>query len=310
MIPNTLRRHYKEHSSNYTDWDQKQHASDYLIFPDNIGPYVSIDELSLVKGELYTFITNKAGRGRKGTIIAIIKGTSSDKIVKVLEKIPLVLRNQVREITMDMANNMSSAARRAFPSAFHVIDRFHVVRLALEALQHVRIKHRWDELDTENKAIDACRKKGKRFKAEKLINGDTHKQLLARCRYIVARKPNEWTESQKLRASLMFDLYPDIKNAYYHVLEFRSIYESYDKATAAKKIADWIDKTKELAIKEFNTVSNTIRNHFNNILNFFVRRSTNANAESFNSKIKLFRANQRGVVDNDFFLFRLMKLFA
>ncbi|MCB6000526.1 transposase, partial [Flavobacterium psychrophilum] len=37
---------------------------------------------------------------------------------------------------------------------------------------------------------------------------------------------------------------------------------------------------------------------------------TNANAESFNSKIKLFRANQRGVVDVKFFLFRMEKLFA
>ena len=47
-----------------------------------------------------------------------------------------------------------------------------------------------------------------------------------------------------------------------------------------------------------------------NIFNFFDNRSTNANAESFNSKIKLFRANLRGVVDPKFFLFRLAKLFA
>ncbi|WP_394812342.1 transposase [Flavobacterium psychrophilum] len=33
------------------------------------------------------------------------------------------------------------------------------------------------------------------------------------------------------------------------------------------------------------------------MLNFFKNRHTNANAESFNSKIKLFRANQRGVVE-------------
>ena len=281
-----------------------------MIFPENIGPYISIDELSLAKGELYTFITNKAGRGKKGTIIAVIKGTSSDKIVKVLELIELAKRNQVLEITMDMANNMSSAARRAFPCAIHVIDRFHVVRLALEALQHVRIKHRWEELDMENYAIDECRRKGIKFKADKLINGDTPKQLLARCRYIVARKPDEWTNSQKLRASLLFELYPEIKTAYYHVLQFRNIYETHDKISASKKIIAWIDKTVTIGIEEFNTVANTVRNNFNNILNFFVRRSTNANAESFNSKIKLFRANQRGVVDNTFFLFRLMKLFA
>ncbi|PDS23368.1 DDE transposase, partial [Flavobacterium columnare] len=50
--------------------------------------------------------------------------------------------------------------------------------------------------------------------------------------------------------------------------------------------------------------------HLETIANFFVKRHTNANAESFNSKIKLFRANQRGVVDTKFFLFRMEKLFA
>jgi transposase len=50
--------------------------------------------------------------------------------------------------------------------------------------------------------------------------------------------------------------------------------------------------------------------YLDNILNFFDNRSTNANAESFNSKIKGFRANLRGVTDVKFFLFRLEKLFA
>ena len=53
-----------------------------------------------------------------------------------------------------------------------------------------------------------------------------------------------------------------------------------------------------------------INYHLETILNFFVKRNTNANAESFNSKIKLFRANQRGVINTKFFLFRLEKLFA
>jgi hypothetical protein len=38
---------------------------DYLIYPENIGEHLSIDELSLSKGELYTFVTNKNGKGKK-----------------------------------------------------------------------------------------------------------------------------------------------------------------------------------------------------------------------------------------------------
>ena len=73
---------------------------------------------------------------------------------------------------------------------------------------------------------------------------------------------------------------------------------------------NWVDKTHELEMENFNTVANSIESHFEYILNFFNNYSTNASAESFNSKIKLFRANLRGVVDTRFFLFRLMKLFA
>ena len=46
------------------------------------------------------------------------------------------------------------------------------------------------------------------------------------------------------------------------------------------------------------------------VLNFFVNMATNAGAESFNAKVKAFRAQFRGVSDIPFFLFRLMKLCA
>jgi len=45
------------------------------------------------------------------------------------------------------------------------------------------------------------------------------------------------------------------------------------------------------------------------ILNYFVNRSTNVSAESLNAKIKDFRAQFRGVIDKKFFIFRLVKIF-
>jgi transposase len=44
-------------------------------------------------------------------------------------------RNQVTEITLDMAANMGLVAKKCFPNATRVTDRFHVQKLALEALQ-------------------------------------------------------------------------------------------------------------------------------------------------------------------------------
>ena len=72
----------------------------------------------------------------------------------------------------------------------------------------------------------------------------------------------------------------------------------------------WIQESKDKKVKELNVAAHSIEYNLENILNFFDNRNTNANAESFNSKIKLFRANMRGVTDVSFFLFRLKNLFA
>lgn len=281
-----------------------------MLFPDNVDEYLSIDEVSLSKGELYTFVTNKKGKSKQRTLVASIKGTRSEDIINVLERLPLASRNKVKEITLDMAKNMEFSVKMAFPKATLVTDRFHVVKLAMESLQHLRIKQRWIELDKENKAILEAKKQHQKYKPIRLSNGDTAKQLLARSRYIIAKKPNDWTDNQKQRASLLFKLYPHLEIAYKHTLEFRSIYENTDKLIAKQRFEKWVEDTIEQKLETFYTTANTVKANFENILNFFNNRNTNANAESFNAKIKLFRANLRGVNDTSFFLFRLHKLFA
>ncbi len=280
------------------------------IYPENIGEHLSIDEVSLSKGELYTYVTNKQGRGKKGTLVASIKGVKSEDIIKVLDRIPLEKRKLVKEVTLDMANNMQLASRMSFVNSYLVTDRFHVVKLVMEALQHIRIQYRWDEIEKENELIKIAKDQKIKYIPSTLENGDTPKQLLARSRYIIAKKSNEWTTNQKLRATLLFGKYPLIEQAYKHVMKFRAIYEQTCREKARQEFTEWLQKTKLLEIKEFNTAANSLNYHLETILNFFINRHTNANAESFNSKIKLFRANQRGVVDVKFFLFRMEKLFA
>ena len=75
-------------------------------------------------------------------------------------------------------------------------------------------------------------------------------------------------------------------------------------------MALWFNDVEEWEYPQFNTVIKTFTNHYDRILNFFDERLTNANAESFNAKIKKLRANFRGVADVKFFLFRVAKLFA
>ena len=55
----TFEKQYKEVLSGFRQWDQIEHADEWLLFPDNIGPSLAIDETSLSNGELYTFVTNR-----------------------------------------------------------------------------------------------------------------------------------------------------------------------------------------------------------------------------------------------------------
>ena len=292
------------------DWNQLYHCEDYVLYIKNLGEYLSLDEVALSKGELYTILTNKAAKGKKNSIVACIKGTKSEDIIRVLKQIPISQRQLVKEITLDMANNMELSAKECFPMANLVTDHFHVIRLGQNATQAQRIKLGWAELDKENEAIAQAKKENTKYKPEICSNGETARELLARSRYVLAKKENQWTENQKERSKILFEKYPDLEITYKHSLFLRACYECNNKIDGMIMFKKWIDKTKSLEIKEFNTVANTIQNHFETILNFYNNYSTNAAAESFNSKIKLFRANLRGVVDTKFFLFRLMKLFA
>ena len=255
-------------------------------------------------------MTSKSGKGKKRTIIASIKGTKAKDIIDVLTKIPESSRNQIEEVTLDMARNMEASIKNSFPKASIVTDRFHVVKLVIDALQHIRTKYRWEEIDQENKMLSLAKKTGIQFSQRQLSNGDSFKQLLARSRYLLAKKSNTWTENQKERSVILFREFPILEKMYNHVMYFRNIYENQSKERAKEQFKDWIVKTECLKIDEFNSTAKSIKYHLDNILNFFDNRNTNANAESFNSKIKLFRANQRGVTDTKFFLFRLQNLFA
>ena len=261
--------------------------------------------------ELYTILTNKAAKGKKNAIVAMISGTKSEDIVSILKKIPADKRDEVTEVTVDMANNMNAVVRDSFKKADIVIDRFHVQKLASEAVQQIRIKHRWEAIDKENEELDKAKKENYRYNPLEYSNGDTQKQLLARSRGLLFKPVTRWSKSQLVRSKLLFENYPDIEKAYLLSQKLSYIYENNtDKNIARTKLAHWYKDVEESGFKAFNTVAKSLYSHYDTILNYFNNRSTNASAESFNAKIKRFRSEYRGVKDLQFFLYRLSKMFA
>lgn len=82
------------------------------------------------------------------------------------------------------------------------------------------------------------------------------------------------------------------------------------KDTALTRLAKWYDEVDKSGFLAFGRVARSIQTHYQQILNFFDKRSTNAASEYFNAKIKNFRSQFRGVKDKAFFLFRLCNIYA
>ena len=306
-----LSAQYKEYFSNYRQWDQYLHAEQYLLFPENLGIHLSIDETSLSNGELYTFLTNKEGHGGPGTLVAVVRGTKAEDVIRVLELLDRTRRRQVKKVTLDLSPSMMLIVRTVFPKARVTNDRFHVQNPYYDALDDMRITYRWMARDLENQEIKEARERGEQYKPFRYANGDTRKQLLARAKFILTKHQSKWTESQRWRADIIFEYYPEMKRAYDLAMELTDIYNAKSHINAARlKLARWFDKVERLGTDAFYIVIDTFHNHYETILNFFVNRATNAGAESFNAKVKAFRAQFRGVSDIPFFLFRLMKLCA
>lgn len=303
-------KQYKDHLSGFRDWDQLDHADKWILYEQNIGAHLSIDEVDLSNGELYTVVTNKSAHGKSGALVAMVEGTKSDDVAKVLSRIDLIERNLVTEVTLDMSPAMERIVEQSFPRARFVTDRFHVQQLVSEAVQEVRMTFRRKAIEDENEALLEAKENGVRYIPETYSNGDTKKQLLARSRHLVFKPKSRWHKSQKERAEILFREFPEIEQAYNLSMMFRNCYENArNKEEALELFKKWYTKVEESEIKEFSIPAGTVKAHEDTILNYFVNRSTNASAESFNAKLKGFRTLVRGVGDKKFFLFRISKIY-
>ena len=133
----TLRKQYKEVISGYRSWDQLDHADEYILYTENFGADMSLDETCLSNGEVYTILTNKDAHGGKGALAAMVRGVASDTVSAILRKVPLKQRLKVKTVTTDLSSAMMLTVRNVFPGASLVNDRFHVQQLISEAVEEL-----------------------------------------------------------------------------------------------------------------------------------------------------------------------------
>lgn len=288
-----------------------------------MGENLSLDETCLSNGDVYTILTNKAAKGRKGALVAMVRGVATDTVSSILCRLPHKGRLSVKTVTTDLSSAMMLTVRKAFPAARLINDRFHVQQLMSEAVDQLRICYRWEVLDAENQAIKMHRQKKKeaknkterdrigKWEPERMENGETLPQILSRSKHIILKHWSKWNEQQAARAAILFDRFPKLLEAYSLSMKLTEIFNKKSKIDEARlNLARWFNEVEKFDCLEFSKVLETFSNHSNTIINYFEERLTNASAESFNAKIKAFRSQLRGVADVKFFMFRLATLYA
>ena len=336
-----LERAYKDYLSDFRQWEQKPHASDWILLEKNMGPRLSIDETSLQE-DLFTILSNKDGHGRRGTVIAAVRGTKASEVIRILMQIPQEKRIEVREVTMDFSDSMYSIVSAVFPNATIVIDCFHIIKRCGDAVEEIRLRSKREAIKDQRKKQAEFRNKleqrvkqrkyyrkkhprrykgrkrgrkpirlNERFKPEILDNGDTGVELLTRSRGLLRVSRNNWSDTQKIRAGLLFSLYPKIKEAYNLVDSLRNVFrmKTLDRVNARNRLHEWYQKVAGCSLREVKSARDAVRFKEEEVLNYFINRSTNAAAESLNSKLKRFRAQLPGVSDLPFFMYRVSLIF-
>ena len=338
-----LHRWYKEVLSGFTDAATQEELHRYdltpakgpeqekipvpIVKPEHIGEHMAIDEKT-IGDECYTILSNRV----TGKIALAAQTLRSSELMQLMHHFDLK-HYQVKSITRDLAPGYDWFCRSAFPNAMHVGDKFHVIKLLLEALQEVRIRYRQELLSQRRKAFEEHKQNEKirkqqvakdkafykpqsfRFIEEKLDNGDTPLELLARSHYLLYKLPEQMSPSQKARADILFRNYSDLKAAYHLAVQFRRWYARENLGQPIQlllkpQLQDWYESVEKSDITELLNFKSTVESNEGIILNYFLKGYTNAKAENLNKQIQRFITSNQGTRNLDFFFFRLKLYFA
>lgn len=124
--------------------------------PRKLSRAIGLDEFSICKGHSYdTHIVDLVGR----RTIAVLPGRSKDALVKWFRSRPQEELALVEAVVTDMSSVYAAAVREVFGEKILIIDRFHVVKLAVDALEEgARALRKGLDKEEEAKRLKKLRK--------------------------------------------------------------------------------------------------------------------------------------------------------
>jgi transposase len=204
----------------------------------------------------------------ENTIVDLISSRKKQTVINSLYRFKAL--KKIKYVTMDMWRPYCDAVNAVLPHAIIVIDKFHVVKMANEAVE-----------------------KGRKDLRGQMTNGEV--KLLKKDRFLMLRRRRDLDATQEFLLSGWTENYPVLHELYHTKERFYDIWDSdLTRKQAETAYLDWKDSI-PLGIRGyFSDLERAIGNWHKEVFNYFDHRITNAYTESANNHIKSIARQGRG----------------
>jgi transposase len=233
-------------------------AARTIITPRRLG----IDEVTVLSKPRAIFTDIEQRR-----VVDLMETRSKPSVARWLQRLPN--RDRVQAVTIGMWAPYRDAVRAVLPTASIVVDKFHVVRMADQAVDLVR-KKAGNDLTVKNR------------------------RKLMRSRHLLLRRHRELKPIHRMDLDAWLKNVPALQDAYQAKERLYDIWESSDKATARGRYHHWF-KTLPLELDTaFRPLLTAMQNWEPEILAYWDHPITNGGAEAANGILKNINQTGRG----------------
>ena len=235
--------------------------------PRKLGRVIGMDDYARRKGHRYNTLIVNVDTGKP---IVTLQGRRADDVVAWFRGRPQGELVRVEVVVADMSKPYAAAIKEVFGEQVQVIDRFHVVQQAVEALDAVwrAVKKHLDQ--DEAKALKKLRKRWLRSSDQ--LNVD---ELIARY---------EWCRR-----------FPELRETLKWVQALRKWFDRKYEKPAREALVKLIERASQSAQEALQRIAGTLTRWFDPIVRYIRNRYTNGITEGFNNKIKLIQRMAYGL---------------
>jgi transposase len=222
---------------------------------------IGIDEFSYKKRHQYVTVVVDHDRQR---VVWAGPGRSAEALAPFLELLGPEGCQAIELVTIDLSAAYSKAVREGLPKAEIVYDRFHVQRLASDALDEVR-----------------------RSLVRELADDPEEARAVKRTRFVLLKNPWNLTRSQRLKLSEVQQSNQRLYRAYLLKETLAQALDYRQPWRAERALRQWLAWASRSRLRPFVQAARTIRKHFSGILAYIRTRLTNGLVEGLNAKIRV-----------------------